>query len=109
MLRSDGYQTGVTSNLAAFTGRSVTPDVVVLSLGTDFGEAGQLIGYAQDIGCPIVAVIPAAYRDSVDFYQRIGVQTTLACPVCSSDLSGAIERAVGAPETDAFIAQEQSA
>lgn len=95
MLRSDGYQTGITSDLASFANRAVKPEVVVLSLGADFREAGALVDGAMRLGCPSVAVLPAACLDSAPFLKRLGVRTVLSSPVRSGDLSDVVERAMG--------------
>ena len=109
MLRSDGYQTGVTSNLTSFIEQGGTPDVVVLSLGIDFEEAGQLISAAQRLACPTVAVLPGACRESQPLIQRMGLQTVLATPIHSGDLSGAIESAIESLKPNALVDQAQPA
>lgn len=95
ILRSDGYQTGVTSDLASFASRPTKPDVLILNLDADFKRAGTLIDHALRIGCPTVSVVPAACLDSTQFLKRMGAQTVLSSPVCSSDLLDAVERTSG--------------
>ena len=100
ILRLDGYETGITSDLASFGSRPMRPDVVILNLDADFTEAVTLIDHALRIGCPIVSVVPAACLDSVQFLKRIGAQTVLAGPVSSSDLLDAVVRATESLHSD---------
>ena len=105
MLRADSCQTGITSALASFVGYALKPDVVVLSLGNDFADAGKFVRCAQEIGCPTVALVPPACADSLQLIERVGVQTVLASPVRSGDLLEAVERAIRSAQPDTTVAQ----